>query len=90
MTPYRWFQVDRPEDFDKPGSVQRTVEWNDKHYMLCMITPDTSMTKAQPWALERAFPTSNQMGVRCVGFEFDSNGGHLFSDLKPRGGSPRA
>jgi SecD/SecF fusion protein len=80
----RWFQVDRPEDFDRPGAPPRTVEWNDKHYLLCLITPECSMTKADPWALDRAYPTADDTGVRAVGFQFDTNGGHLFSELTTR------
>ena len=82
---YRWMMVDRPEEFDKPGQRAETVEWNDKHYLLAMITPEASMTKGQNWsALERAFPSSNDFGEWCVGFQFDANGGHLFSDLTTR------
>ncbi|HUB24295.1 MAG TPA: protein translocase subunit SecD [Tepidisphaeraceae bacterium] len=81
---YQWFQVDRVSDFDRPGAPPRTVEWNDKHYILCLITPDASMTKSQPWALERAFPSSDDMGMPVVGFQFDTNGGHLFGDLTTR------
>jgi len=80
-TNYRWVEVDRPEEFDKPGAPPETLEWNDKHYMLELITPDASMTKSQPWALERAYPTSDDLGVRVVGFQFDTPGGHLFSEL---------
>ncbi len=81
---YRWVEVDRPEEFDRPGFASRTTEFNDKHYILCLITPEASMTKAENWALERAFPSSNELGVPCVGFEFDTNGGHLFGQLTTR------
>jgi SecD/SecF fusion protein len=81
---YRWVVVDRPDQFDRPGFAPETVEWNDKHYMLALITPEASMTKAEPWALERAFPTSDEFGERVVGFQFDTPGGHLFSDLTTR------
>jgi SecD/SecF fusion protein len=81
---YRWYEVDRVDQFDKPGAPPQTVEWNDKHYILCLVTPEASMTKNQPWALERSYPTSNALGERCVGFQFDVNGGHLFSDLTTR------
>jgi len=89
-TTYRWFQVDRKEEFDHPGEPQRTVEWNGKYYILCLITPDASMTKSQQWALERAFPeTDPNTGLEEVGFTFDVNGGHIFGELtskwKPNG-----
>jgi SecD/SecF fusion protein len=77
---YRWYPLDRYD----PTYAGRAVEWNDKYYMLVLITPEASMTKAEPWALERSFPTADDMGERVVGFQFDTPGGHLFSDLTTR------
>jgi SecD/SecF fusion protein len=81
---YRWFEVDRVDQFDKPGAPPQTAEWNDKHYLLCLVTPEASMTKSAPWALERSFPSRDETGVPVVGFEFDTNGGSLFGDLTTR------
>jgi len=35
----RWMQVDKLEEFDRPGHPQATHEWNGKHYMLVLVTP---------------------------------------------------
>jgi SecD/SecF fusion protein len=78
---YRWYEMDRPDEFAHGYPI---AKWNDKGYMLLLITPESSMTKSQPWALERSYPTSDDMGQRVVGFTFDTNGGHLFGDLTTR------
>src|SRR5262249_13164052 len=66
----RWFQVDRTENFG-----YHTELWNDKHYLLCWITPDKSMVNGpgiDRWALESSFPTTDSEGGRAVGFRFDT------------------
>ncbi len=75
----RWFTVDRPEEFQRSTQI-----YNERHWVLAYITPDKSMDnrggKAR-WALERAFPTQSQSGLRVVGFRFNPQGAKYFSDL---------
>jgi SecD/SecF fusion protein len=75
-------EVDRPEEFDHPDTPQETKEWNGKHYLPVLITPDASMTKESgKWGLENARPETMSDGSRAVGFSFDNTGGNLFGDL---------
>jgi len=79
----RWAEVDRVEEFDRPGYPQETREWNGKHYMPVLVTPDASMTKssAEKWGLERAGVQMMEDGTQAVAFSFDTTGGNLFGDL---------
>jgi len=78
----RWMEVEHPEEFDR-GSRQETHEWNGKHYVPILVTPEASMTKASvpKWALEHAYQESDPRGLRAVGFNFDAAGAKLFGDL---------
>jgi SecD/SecF fusion protein len=79
----RWAEVDRPEEFDRPGYPPETHEWNGKHYMPILVTPDASMTKssAEKWGLESARAEMTESGAQAVNFNFDTTGGNLFGDL---------
>jgi SecD/SecF fusion protein len=81
----RWMEVDKDNlgDFDRPGAPPETHEWNGKHYMPVLVTPEASMTKSssQKWGLESAHATMQENGTQAVAFAFDSTGGVLFGDL---------
>ncbi len=78
----RWMEADRPEEFDKPDAPPETKEWNGKHYLPVLVSPDASMTKESgKWGLENARPETMSDGSRAVGFSFDNTGGNLFGDL---------
>ena len=76
----RWYQVDRPEDFNSPA-----IPYNGKHWALAYITPDKSMVNRPgqaPWALAGAAPLNDpQSGLQEVGFTFDAQGAKYFGDL---------
>ncbi|MDP9175585.1 MAG: protein translocase subunit SecD [Planctomycetota bacterium] len=79
----RWMEVDKIEEFDRPGAPPESHEWNGKHYMPVLVTQEASMTKAsnQKWGLEHAYPDSQPNGTRAVGFNFNPAGASLFGDL---------
>ena len=83
-TKYRWIEVAHHEQFDQPGVPPKTFEWKGKYYLLAMTTPDASMAGDSPWAVERAYPTTDGMGNPCVGFALDDAGTKLFADLTTR------
>jgi SecD/SecF fusion protein len=76
----RWMEVDNLDEFPRPGE---THEWNGKHYVPVLVTPDASMTKssAEKWGLERAAGQMMEDGAEAVAFSFDTTGGNLFGDL---------
>ncbi|MGD0460862.1 MAG: hypothetical protein ABSB74_00075 [Tepidisphaeraceae bacterium] len=81
----RWMEVARPEEFDRPGFPPETKEWNGKHYLPVLTSPDASMTKESgKWGMENARVQTQPDGDRGVGFEFDDAGGKLFGDLTTR------
>jgi SecD/SecF fusion protein len=84
MTRTAGMQVDRPEDFDKPGAPPRTVEWNDKHYLLCLITPECVDDQGQPWALEGVSDVAMTRASAASGFSSTPTADILFSDLTTR------
>ena len=76
----RWYQVDRPED----AGNTNLVSYNDKQWVLAWTAPDKSMVNrpGQPqWALEAAFPSTTDMGIKAVGFRFDARGATDFAEL---------
>jgi SecD/SecF fusion protein len=79
----RWMEVDRPEEFDRPGALPETRVWNGRHYVPVLITPVASMNKdsAQKWGLDTAYQEADSNGAVGVGFKFDTAGGKLFGDL---------
>jgi SecD/SecF fusion protein len=78
----RWMEVDKVDEFDRPGARPETVEWNGKHYIPVLVTPDASMTKANgDWGLENANMVPDPNGGRAIGFKFDALGAKLFGDL---------
>jgi SecD/SecF fusion protein len=84
----RWMVVDRAEEFDRPNAPPETREWNGKHYMPVLVSPDASMTKASAdhWGLESAHSQQDpgNPGASAAAFSFDSTGGRLFADLTTR------
>ncbi|MDQ3439760.1 MAG: protein translocase subunit SecD, partial [Planctomycetota bacterium] len=78
----RWLEVDKQGDLNA-----FTQSYNDRDWVLGYVTPDRSMTNTEGqnrWALERAYPQTNEYGARVVGFRFDPQGAKNFGDLTGR------
>jgi len=76
----RWALVDRPAEFHS----NELHEWNGKHYILLLATPESEMIHRagdEEWGLASATPTAGQWGDRECGFKFDTVGGRLFGKL---------
>jgi hypothetical protein len=82
----RWAEVDRPEEFDRPGSPPDTHDWNGKHYMPMLLRPDASMTKSstEPWAVKDAHAQMMEDGSYAIAFVLDDKGRELFASLTTR------
>jgi SecD/SecF fusion protein len=77
---YRWVEVEKPDE--AAGAISGM--YNNKLYVLVSTRPEQQMVNGpgiNRWALEKAFPTSDQMGAPAVGFEFDPQGAQYFSEL---------
>jgi SecD/SecF fusion protein len=74
-----WYQLDKPENFHGI----RTVEFDNKQYVLCWITPGKEMINGPGlprWQMENA-RAQNDDGAEVVGLKLDAVGGKLFHDL---------
>src|SRR5208283_2584970 len=69
----RWMEVDKIEEFDRPGYPAETHEYNGKHYILVLTGQDASMTNPpdkKTWELYRAqLEPDPTTGGRAIGFE---------------------
>ncbi len=75
---YRWFQVERPEEFGR--GVQIGPDGNA--YALAYNTDERTLDERDgEWGLASAQRQSDERGFRAVGFTFDTAGGLLFGDL---------
>jgi preprotein translocase subunit SecD len=78
----RWFEVEHAEEFDRPDQPPETCQWNGKHYLPVLDSPDASMTtESANWGMENARAETMADGSRAVEFKFDNAGRKLFGDL---------
>jgi SecD/SecF fusion protein len=78
----RFFEVDRPDEFH--GQKELLLPYQDKLYVLCYITDDTSMTHKpgqKEWGLADASRSYDQNNRSVVSFSFDAVGASMFGEL---------
>jgi RNA polymerase sigma factor (sigma-70 family) len=82
----RWFKVEDPQDFERPGGLTVTREWNGNRYLPVLITPEASMdhSNGHEWGFAKVYPARSNDGHLAVGIQFDDRGAALFSDLTTR------
>ena len=77
---YIWAQIEKTEEWKNPETI--IGQFGDKYYVLASNKPNEQMLHtgplAKPWKLVSAYPTSDQMGRRAIGFQLDDAGGSLF------------
>ncbi len=84
---YIWCQIEDPENWhsaDSEGRPPIIGEFGDKSYVLASNKPSEVMLHSvnqRTWKLERAYPTTDRMGRRAIGFLLDDKGGVLFARL---------
>jgi SecD/SecF fusion protein len=79
---YRWIEIEKPSEWSVPGGVMG--EFGGKAYTLASNKPDEVMLHragAREWKLQNAYPTSDDMGRRAIGFTLDIRGGNLFYNI---------
>ncbi len=79
---YVWLQVEDPTQFVVPGAI--VAEFGDNVYVLASNRPNEAIlhtTSGRDWKLEKAFPSSDQMGRRAIGFRLDDRGGARFYNV---------
>jgi hypothetical protein len=82
----RWVEVQRVEDFDRPGKPRQTRDWHGCHFLPVLVTPDASMdrTSVPTWKIVSAYPAETGNGMRAVGFRLDYSGARRFGELTTR------
>jgi SecD/SecF fusion protein len=79
---YQWCQIDDPETFGAGGAVTGTFA--EKEYVLASNKPAETMLHGQggrEWKLNKAYPTTDQMGRRAIGFQMNEIGAKMFFEL---------
>jgi SecD/SecF fusion protein len=81
---YVWCEIENVEEWKAADREQRpsiTETFGDKFYVLASNKTDDSMLHSlakKEWKLERAYPTTDRMGRRSIGFLLDDRGGNKF------------
>ena len=84
---YVWCEIENIAEWGAVDGEQRpafTAQFGDKYYVLASNKPDGAMLHTldrKDWKLERANPTTDNMGRRAIGFLLDDRGGRLFSNI---------
>jgi len=82
---YKWFEIENAEEWNAPNTI--TAPFGGKHYVLASNQNDETMLQGpgrKSWKLEKAHPTTDNMGRRAIGFMLDERGGSLFSNVTGR------
>jgi SecD/SecF fusion protein len=86
-TQYVWCEIENIEEWravDKEGRPSIVAQFGNKYYVLAGNKPDEAMLRSpgeRQWKLERANPTTDNMGRRAIGFSLDAKGGKLFANV---------
>ena len=77
---YIWAEIENPETWKANGV---TGVFGEKAYVLASNQKDESMLKSseKKWKLKRAYPTTDQMGRRSIGFAHNEIAAGLFYNL---------
>ena len=81
---YVWCEIENFDEWkaaDSEGRPTITATFGDKNYVLAYNKPDEALLHSigkKAWKLERAYPTSDSMGRRAIGFQLDERGGNQF------------
>ncbi len=84
---YVWCEIENFDEWRAADGEQRpafVAQFGDKYYVLASNKPDGVMLHSlnrKDWKLERANPTTDNMGRRAIGFLLDDRGGRLFGNI---------
>ena len=79
---YVWCEIDDPASFGASGAITGTFA--EKDYVLASNKPSEAMLRNQGgknWKLNKAYPTTDQLGRRAIGFQMNEVGAKLFFEL---------
>ncbi len=77
-----WCEIDDPSGFGAAGAITGTFA--EKSYVLSSNKPTETMLHNQGgknWKLNKAYPTTDQLGRRAIGFQMNEIGAKMFFDI---------
>ncbi|MFZ2146525.1 MAG: hypothetical protein WAV28_04825, partial [Sedimentisphaerales bacterium] len=84
---YIWCEIENIEEWRAVDEDKRpaiVAEFGGKFYVLTSNKPNDTLLHSpgtRQWKLERANPSTDQMGRRAIGFLLDARGGKLFANI---------
>lgn len=78
---YVWCEIESADNWRMPNSI--VAPFGDKHYVLASNRKDETMLRGPEqgqWKLEKAAPSTDNMGRRAIGFKLDDRG-RLFANV---------
>jgi len=84
---YIWCEIENVNEWkaaDKDERPSIVAQFGDKYYVLASNKPNDTLLRSpgtRQWKLERANPTTDEMGRRAIGFELDAKGKNLFANI---------
>ncbi|MHC4726845.1 MAG: SecDF P1 head subdomain-containing protein, partial [Planctomycetota bacterium] len=82
-----WCEIENIEEWKAADADERPAivgQFGDKYYVLTSNKTNETMlhsSNERQWKLERANPTSDNLGRRAIGFSLDINGKGLFANI---------
>jgi len=80
---YIWFQIEDYRQWNVPRSI--AARFGDNYYVLASNKEDEKLLHEAEeeggWALKRAYPTSDRMGRRAIGFTLNTRGAKKFYNI---------
>jgi SecD/SecF fusion protein len=79
---YVWCEIESADNWRMPNSI--VAPFGNKHYVLASNRKDETMLRGPEqgqWKLEKAAPSTDNMGRRAIGFKLDDRGGRLFANV---------
>jgi len=84
---YIWCEIENVNEWkaaDKEERPSIVSQFGDKYYVLASNKLNDTLLRSpgtRQWKLERANPTTDEMGRRAIGFELDAKGKSLFANI---------
>ncbi len=84
---YRWFEIENSEEWHAMDAQKRPSivgQFGEKYYVLASNKTDDVMLHSpgvKDWKLEKAYPTTDRLGRRAIGFLMDVRGGKLMANV---------
>ncbi len=83
---YVWCEIESIKEWNVSNSIGG--QFGEKYFVLASNTKDETMLHSleekRAWKLERARPSTDDMGRRAIGFSLNDKGGRLFGNLTGR------